>query len=323
MRVIEMTAPGGPDVLTLADRPSPIPGPGQVRLKVHAAGVNRPDLLQRMGLYPPPPGASDLLGLEVAGTIEAMGADVSGPWAVGDRVMALLGGGGYAEFAVADARHLLALPPEMSFVQGAGVPETLFTVWANVVEAGGLAPGQTLFVHGATSGIGTMAASLANALGARCYGTAGSDEKCAAAVAAGFTDCFDYRAQDWSALMQAAGGADVVLDMVGGDYIGPNLALLKDGGRHVSIAFLRGIEGSFSIFEVMRRRLTLTGSTLRGRSDAEKARLTQQIQHQVGPMLATGQVAPIIDSTLPLDQAMAAHQRMEAGAHIGKIILTL
>ncbi len=320
MRAIEIKAPGGPEVLTLTQRPMPEPKPGEILIKVAAAGVNRPDMLQRMGHYPPPPGASDLPGLEVSGTVE----DANGAaFETGQRVMALLPGGGYAEYAVVDARHVLPVPDSVSLEAAAGIPETLYTVWTNVFEAGALKSGERLLVHGATSGIGTMAASLATAFGATIYGTAGSDDKCTRAEELGFTKVWNYKSADWAAEMKEAGGVDVVLDMIGGDYVIKNVSLLRSGGRHVSIAFLGGMTGCFNVMEVMRGGLTLTGSTLRARDADEKARLTEALAHHVSPKLASGEVAPVVDRTFPLAEVADAHRLMESSTHVGKIVLTL
>ena len=316
MRVIETDGAGG---LSLAERPLPAPAPGEARLRVRAAGVNRPDLLQRRGLYPPPEGASDVLGLEVAGQIDALGEGVAG-WAVGDPVMALLPGGGYATHALCDARHLLGKPDDLSFEAAAGFPETAYTVWANVFEAGRLWTGERLFVHGATSGIGTMAGAMARALGAEVWGTAGTARGCEAARRQGYARCW-LRDAPWDAEAREAGGADVVLDMAGGDYVARNLGLLREGGRHVSIAFLRGVTGEVNVMDVMRRRLTLTGSTLRARSAEEKARLTDEVRRHVLPHLEGGALAPVIDRVFPLAEAGAAHAYLEAGGHVGKVIL--
>ncbi|WP_370339318.1 NAD(P)H-quinone oxidoreductase [Parvularcula marina] len=319
MRAVHIEKPGGPEVLKLIDRPVPEPGPGEVLLKVAAAGVNRPDVLQRKGVYPPPPGASDLPGLEVAGVIEKLGPGAVGQ--VGAHAMALIAGGGYAEYAVVHHRHLLTLPEEMPFERAAALPETIYTVWTNVFEDGRLKEGETLFVHGATSGIGTMALSMAKAFGATVYGTAGSDEKCRAAETLGFVKCFNYRNEEWAKLMTAEGGADVVLDMVGGDYVAKDMTLLKPQGRHVSIAFQAGMEAKIPIPILMQKRLTLTGSTLRARDIEEKARLTDQIRQHVMPKIVSGEIAAVFDRAFPLEEAATAHRRMEAGEHIGKIVL--
>ena len=314
--------PGGPEVLAVTRRALPPPGPGQLHVAVAAAGVNRPDVLQRMGLYPPPEGAGDVLGLEVAGTVARLGEGTEG-FAVGDRVMALLPGGGYASAANADAGATLPVPDGVSDVEAAGFCETAFTVWTNAFEGGALTPGERLLVHGATSGIGTMAGRMASALGAEVFGTAGTDEKCAAAAGFGYARCWNYREADWAAAIRDEGGVDVVLDMVGGDYVQRNLSCLREGGRHVSIAFLRGATAEVSVVDVMRRRLTLTGSTLRGRAPAEKARIADALRTHVLPLLAAGRVTPVIDGTFPLEKAADAHRRMESSEHVGKIVLTL
>lgn len=321
MRAIEIREPGGPEVLTPAMRTLPEPGDGELLICVKAAGVNRPDVLQRRGFYPPPKGASDLPGLEVAGIVERAGAGT--PFSPGDEVMALLPGGGYAEYAVADAQACLKKPAALSFEEAAATPETLFTVTANVMDAAALCEGETLFVHGATSGIGTMAAAVAGALGAPVFGTAGTAEKCAAAEDLGYTACFNYRDADWAAEMERAGGADVCLDMVGGDYVAQNLRLLKFRGRHVSIAVLGGAEATIPILMVMQKQLILTGSTLRTRPAAEKGRLRDLILSRLGQALEAGNLRPPIDATFPLEDAAAAHARMEGGSHVGKIVLTL
>ena len=322
--IIGVTAPepGGPEALTLGTHRLPPPGPGEVAIRVAAAGVNRPDVLQRMGLYPAPDGASDILGLEVAGTVAALGAGAAGV-AVGDRVMALLAGGGYASRANADAGSVLPVPDGVDDIEAAAFCETAFTVWANVFEAGALTPGGRPLVHGATSGIGTMAGKMASALGAEVFGTAGTDEKCRAAEGLGYACCWNYREADWAEEVRAAGGVDVVLDMVAGDYVAKNLSAMREGGRHVSIAFLRGAKAEVSVVDLMRRRLTLTGSTLRGRPAPEKARIAGELRRHVLPLLARGLVTPVIDSTYPLAGAAEAHRRMESSAHVGKIVLTL
>ena len=321
IRAVIAREPGGPEVLAVTRRSLPPPGPGQVAIDVRAAGVNRPDLLQRMGLYPPPEGAGDVLGLEVAGTVAALGAGVAG-LEVGQRVMALLPGGGYASRANAEAGSVLPVPEGVSDVEAAGFPETAFTVWTNAFEGGRLVPGERLLVHGATSGIGTMAGAMASALGAEVFGTAGTDEKARAAEANGYARCWNYREADWASEVRAAGGVDVVLDMVGGDYVPRNLACLREGGRHVSIAFLRGATAEVSVVDVMRRRLTLTGSTLRARPAPEKARIAGELAAHVLPLLAAGRVTPVIDGTYPLERASDAHRRMDED-HVGKVVLTL
>ncbi|MEM9422607.1 MAG: NAD(P)H-quinone oxidoreductase [Pseudomonadota bacterium] len=321
MQCVEIAEPGGPEVLTLAEQPRPVPTAGEILIKVEAAGVNRPDILQRRGFYPPPPGASPLPGLEVAGTVAA--TSNSNRWKEGQRVMALLPGGGYAAFASVDETHVMAVPDKLSFIEAAALPETLFTVWANVFEDGRLVEGETLFVHGATSGIGTMAATLSAVAGASIYGTAGTDEKCRAAEALGYKRCFNYNSEDWAAEMVRHGSADVVLDMVGGNYVAQNLTLLKPGGRHCSIAFLNGVESKVNILTVMQKRLCLTGSTLRSRAPAEKSALTNTISHHLGVAMARGQIKPVIDRTFPLLDAASAHEYLEAGQHVGKVVLTL
>jgi NADPH:quinone reductase len=319
MRAVAST-PGAP--LTIHEIAVPTPGPGEVLIKVEAAGVNRPDLIQRAGLYPPPPGAPDTLGLEAAGTIAALGAGVTG-WSVGDAVTALLPGGGYAQYAVADAGSCLPVPKGLSMVEAAGLPETVLTVWANVFERGALKPGETLLVHGGASGIGTTAIQMAAAHGARVFATAGDDAKCALCERLGAAKGVNYRTQDFAEVVKAAGGADVVLDMVGGPYIQKNLDLLRDDGRCVQIAYLQGPVAELNLMRLMMKRLTLTGSTLRARPIAEKARLAAAVRAHVWPWIEDGRVKPIVDSTFPLEQAEAAHARMTASAHAGKIILTV
>jgi len=320
MRVIEISRPGGPEVLTPATRPVPVPGHGQVLLRLAYAGVNRPDALQRAGAYAPPPGASDLPGLEGAGQVAAIGPGVSG-LAVGDAVCALLPGGGYAEQVVTAAAHCLSVPHGMTLQQAACLPETFFTVWSNVFQRGGLQGGERFLVHGGSSGIGTTAIQLARAFGARVFATAGDDAKCAACLALGAEVAINYRTDDFVPILQQAGGAHVILDMVGGPYIARNLAALADDGRLVQIAFLQGPKVELNLAPVMMRRLTMTGSTLRPQSDLAKARIADALRAQVWPLLDAGRIAPVIDSEYPLDQAAAAHARMESGAHIGKIVL--
>lgn len=325
MKAIEISAPGGPEMLTPTTRPLPEPGPGQVRIAVHAAGVNRPDILQRSGAYPPPPGASDLPGLEVAGTVDALG-EGGARWAIGDPVCALAPGGGYAEHCVVDARHCLPIPAGFSMVEAAAVPETFFTVWHNVFERGALKAGETFLVHGGTSGIGTTAIQLAKAFGATVLTTAGSDEKCAACRDLGADHAINYRDDDFVAAVKDATdkrGADLILDMVGGDYIARNHQAAAVGGRIVQIAFLEGRTAEIDFTRLMVKRLTHTGSTLRPRSDAFKAALAEALEDKVWPLLANRTVAPVIDRTFTLDDAADAHRHMEAGAHIGKIVLTV
>ena len=322
MRAIEISAPGAPDVLHLAERPVPVPGPGQVVLKVAYAGVNRPDALQRAGLYNPPAGASDLPGLEASGTIAACGAGVLG-LQQGQQVCALLPGGGYAEYAVTQAAHCLPVPNGFDLKQAACLPETFFTVWSNVFQRGGLKAGECFLLHGGSSGIGTTAIQLARAFGARVFTTAGSDAKCRACLDLGAERAVNYRETDFVPIMQNEGGADVILDMVGGDYIARNLDALADDGRLVQIAFLQGPKTSLNFTQVMTRRLTLTGSTLRPQSDVAKARIAASLLSQVWPLLSAGRIAPVIDSCFDLDQAAQAHARMETSTHIGKIVLRI
>lgn len=320
MRVIEISRPGGPDVLIPARRPIPVPGHGQVLLKIAYTGVNRPDALQRAGLYAPPPGASDLPGLEAAGEVAALGPGVSG-LAPGDQVCALLPGGGYAEYAVTAAAHCLPIPQGMELRAAACLPETFFTVWSNVFQRGGLQGGERFLVHGGASGIGTTAIQLARAFGARVFATAGDDARCAACVALGAERAINYRTEDFVAVLQQAGGAQVILDMVGGPYVQRNLAALADDGRLVQIAFLEGSRVELNLAPLMMRRLTVTGSTLRPQSDLAKSRIAEALRAQVWPLLAAGRVAPVMDSEFALAQAAQAHARMESGAHIGKIVL--
>lgn len=322
MRAIEISAPGAPDVLHLAERPVPVPGPGQVVLKVAYAGVNRPDALQRAGLYNPPAGASDLPGLEASGTIAACGAGVLG-LQQGQQVCALLPGGGYAEYAVTQAAHCLPVPNGFDLKQAACLPETFFTVWSNVFQRGGLKAGERFLLHGGSSGIGTTAIQLARAFGARVFTTAGSDAKCRACLDLGAERAVNYRETDFVPIMQGEGGADIILDMVGGDYIARNLDALADDGRLVQIAFLQGPKTSLNFTQMMTRRLTLTGSTLRPQSDVAKARIAASLLSQVWPLLSAGRIAPVIDSCFDLDQAAQAHARMETSTHIGKIVLRI
>ncbi|MGF1543926.1 MAG: NAD(P)H-quinone oxidoreductase [Parvularculaceae bacterium] len=329
MRAIEIAEPGGPDVLRLTNRPIPTPGPGEALIKVDAAGVNRPDALQRAGLYPPPPGASDLPGLEVSGCVVALGAPADDaalphPWPQpGEPVCALLPGGGYAEYAVAPVGSCLPIPAGLSPEEAAGVVETTFTVWANVFDDAGLAAGETLLVHGGSSGVGAAAISLAKAFGARVVATASSEEKLARILEHGADAAHDYTSETWDAEIAEAGGADVVLDMAGGDFVSRNLRLLRPGGRHVSIAFLRGPKAEIDVPLVMRNRLRLSGSTLRARPVEEKARLAAAVRERVWPVIASGAARPAIDEVYPLAEAAAAHARLESGAHFGKIVLAV
>ncbi|MFC5372641.1 NAD(P)H-quinone oxidoreductase [Brevundimonas faecalis] len=321
MRVIEIEGGRGPaEALRPGERPLPAPAAGEIRVRVRAAGVNRPDIVQRTGLYPPPPGASDLLGLEIAGEVEAVGEGVE-RWRIGDRVCALLGGGGYAEYAVVDARHALPIPGGLDFVQAAALPETAFTVFANVFEAGGLKAGETLLIHGATSGIGVMAIQAARAAGARVIATSRGAAKAEAARALGADVSLDATAVDLAEAIRAAGGADVVLDMVGAAYAELNLNALNPGGRWVVIATLTGGQAPIDLMRIMLKRLVLTGSTLRSRSADEKARLAAAVEATVWPWIASGAIRPQVEATFPLDEAAAAHARLEAGDHVGKIVL--
>ena len=320
MRAIEITAPGGPEVLQPAERPVPEPAHGQVVIKVAWAGVNRPDALQRAGLYNPPPTASDLPGLEASGTISAIGSGVSG-WSVGDAVCALLPGGGYAEYVATPAAHCLPVPAGMEMKEAACLPETYFTVWSNVFTRGGLKGGERFLIHGGSSGIGTTAIQLANHFGARVFVTAGSDEKCQACRDLGAEVAINYRDADFVDVMKGEGGANLILDMVGGPYIQRNLNALADDGRLVQIAFLQGPKVELNMVQLMTRRLTMTGSTLRPQSDLAKALIAQDLREAVWPLLAAGRIGPVMDSEFPLDQATAAHTRMESSGHIGKIVL--
>lgn len=325
MTAIDPAAPGGPEVLVPVERPVPVPGAGEVLVKVAAAGVNRPDVLQRMGMYPMPPGAPTIMGLEFAGTVVALGDDVA-PELLGQPVCALVGGGAYADYAVAPAGTCLPVPSALSMVEAAAMPETLFTVWTNVFERGYATEGDSVLVHGGTSGIGTMAVGLGALFGLTIIVTAGSDEKCAAALALGAAHAINYKTQDFVAEVKAITGGKgvaVVLDMVGGDYVPRNLACLADDGRHVSIAVQGGMMATIPIFEVMRRRLTLTGSTLRPRDLGFKSMVADELARMVWPHVEAGRLKPVIDRTFPLSEAGAAHARMEAGDHVGKIVLTM
>lgn len=320
MRVTEISGPGGPEVLVPATRPMPSPGHGQVLIRVAFAGVNRPDALQRAGSYAPPPGASDLPGLEAAGEVAAVGPDVSA-WRVGDPVCALVPGGGYAEYVVTPAAQCLPVPSGMGLREAACLPETFFTVWTNVFERGGLTAGERFLVHGGSSGIGTTAIQLAHVMGARVFATAGSAEKCTACLSLGAERAINYRDEDFCQVMRDAGGADLILDMVGGDYLPRNIKALADDGRLVQIAFLQGPKVAVNFAQVMMRRLTITGSTLRPQSDIAKARIAQGLRRVVWPLLEAGRIAPVMDQEFPLAEAAAAHARMESSAHIGKIVL--
>jgi NADPH:quinone reductase len=327
---IEIKTPGGPEVLVAAERPVPVPAIDEVLIKVAAAGVNRPDVFQRLGRYPPPPGASDIPGLEVAGTIEQLGPSTSlsaagvDDWRVGDAVCALVAGGGYAEYCVAPAPQCLPVPRGLDLVTAAGIPETFFTVWTNVFERGRLQAGESLLVHGGSSGIGTTAIQLARARGARVFATAGSGEKCAACERLGAEHAINYREQDFVAVVReltAGRGVDVVLDIVGGEYFARNVDALATDGRLVEIATLHGAKAELNIQTIMQRRLTITGSTLRARPVADKGAIAAALRQHVWPLIESGQVKPIIHATFPLRDAAEAHRVMESGAHIGKLVL--
>ncbi len=320
MKIIEITEPGGPEVLKLAERATPQPQGNEVLIRVSAAGVNRPEVLQRKGLYPPPPGASDIPGLECAGEIVSLGDDVK-EWRAGDKVCALLTGGGYGEYAIADAGSCLPVPDGVSMEEAAALPETVFTVWANVFDDAQLKPGETLLVHGGTSGIGATAIGLAKAFGAKVIATAGTKAKCDAARALGADAAYNYKEDKWDDAIRESGGADVVLDMAGGDFVARNLSCMNFGGRHVSIAMLRGAEATINIFTIMRNRLRLSGSTMKSRPFAEKARLARDIRAKVWPLAASGAFRPRVDAVFPLAKAADAHRLMEAGGHVGKIVL--
>ncbi|MEL7278494.1 MAG: NAD(P)H-quinone oxidoreductase [Pseudomonadota bacterium] len=325
MRAVEIASPGGPEVLTPVTRPVPQPEAGEILIKVAAAGVNRPDALQRAGAYDPPPGASDLPGLEAAGTVVAVGPGVS-RWAIGDAVTALLPGGGYAEYVTTPADHALPVPEGMGMAEAAALCETFFTVWTNVFERGGLTAGESLLVHGGSSGIGTTAIQLGRIFGARVFVTAGSAEKCAACEALGAEAAINYREADFVSeigTLTSGRGVDVILDMVGGSYLPRDVKALAPDGRLVMIAFLGGAKAELNFAQVMVKRLTLTGSTLRPQSIGAKARIARALEAQVWPHLNTGRLAPVMDSTFPLEEAAAAHTRMESSGHIGKIVLTV
>lgn len=322
MAAVAITEPGGPEMLKPVTLDVPEPGPGEVLIRVAAAGVNRPDVVQRQGLYPPPKGASPLPGLEVAGTVVALGKGVGAP-AMGDAVAALLTGGGYAEFATAPAVQCLAVPAGLTMEQAAALPETFFTVWSNVFDRAGLAEGETLLVHGGTSGIGTAAIQMATCFGAKVFATAGTAEKCARCVDLGAVRAINYREEDFVEIIkaEAAPGADVILDMVGGDYVQRNISAAAPDGRIVSIAFMAGAKVKLNLMPVMLKRLTLTGSTLRARDPAFKGAIADQLRVHVWPLIEAGRIRPVIDTVFPLAQAAKAHALMESSAHMGKIVL--
>ncbi|TDT96496.1 putative PIG3 family NAD(P)H quinone oxidoreductase [Azorhizobium sp. AG788] len=325
MTAITIPTPGGPEALVPGERPVPQPVKGELLVKVEAAGVNRPDVMQRKGLYPPPAGASDIPGLEIAGTVVATGPETQ-RFKVGDRVCALVTGGGYAEYCTTSALTALPIPDGLSATEAAALPETFFTVWSNVFDRGRLQPGEVLLVHGGTSGIGTTAIQLAKAFGSKVFVTVGSPEKCEAARKLGADLAIDYNTQDFVAEVKSATGgkgADVILDMVAGDYIARNYEAAAVDGRIVQIAFQKGSKAQVDFMRVMLKRLTHTGSTLRSRPVADKALIAQALEEKVWPLIAKGSVKPLIDATFPLKEAAAAHAHMEGSTHIGKIVLTI
>lgn len=323
MRAIEIAAPGGPEVLHVTRRPVPVPAVNEVLIEVAAAGVNRPDVLQRKGGYPPPPGASDIPGLEVAGTIVAAATGVH-EWKLGDRVCALVTGGGYAEYVAAPAPQCLPIPRGLTLIEAAGIPETFFTVWVNVFERAGLKGSETLLIQGGSSGIGVTAIQMARAFGHRVFVTAGSDDKCAACEKLGASRAINYRTEDFVAVVKeltGGKGVDVILDMVGGDYVPRELACLADDGRLSLIAFLGGSKATIDMTDILRRRLSITGSTLRARSVEVKGAIAQALKQKVWPLIEAGKIRSVIHRTFTLEEASAAHALMESSAHVGKIIL--
>jgi putative PIG3 family NAD(P)H quinone oxidoreductase len=325
MTAIAIRAAGGPEMLVPEVRPRPAPGPSQILVKVACAGVNRPDVAQRQGFYPPPPGAPDIPGLEIAGEVVACGEGVT-RWHRGDKVCALVIGGGYAEYCLAHEGHALPVPAGLSLAEAAAIPETFFTVWHNVFQRGGLRAGETLLVHGGSSGIGTTAIQLAKAFGATVIVTAGSADKCDACRKLGADVAIDYKTEDFVALTKSATdgkGADLILDMVGGEYIERNYEAAAVDGRIVQIAFLKSPKATVNFSRLMVKRLTHTGSTLRARADADKAAIARAVEQNAWPLLAAGKVRPVMDQTFPLAEAAAAHARMESSQHIGKIVLTV
>ena len=320
MKVIEIVEPGGPSVLKSSVRNIPKPKRNEVLIKISYAGINRPDVLQRSGSYLPPPGASDLPGLEASGIIYAIGQNVTN-WEVGDEVCALLPGGGYAEYAVTQASHCLPVPTGMSLKQAAALPETLFTVWSNVFQRGGLKPNEKFLVHGGSSGIGTMAIQLANLFGSEVYATAGSDAKCSACEELGAIRAINYNKEDFLEVIKSIGGVHLILDMVGGAYIEKNIKALVDDGRLVQIAFLKGAKVELNFAQIMTRRLTVTGSTLRPQSDLSKSQIASELLEKIWPLLSTGRINPVINSVFDLNDVSSAHLLMESSKHIGKIVL--
>ncbi len=320
MRAVEIREPGGPEMLVPCTKPVPVPKHGQIVIRVAYAGVNRPDALQRAGSYAPPANASPLPGLEASGTVVEVGPGVT-RWRIGDKVCALLPGGGYAEYVATPEAHALPVPAGMGLREAACLPETCFTVWSNVVMRGGLKAGERFLVHGGSSGIGTTAIQIAKALGARVFTTAGSDEKCAACEGLGADKALNYRTGDFVAMMHDEGGAQLILDMVGGSYLPRNVKALATEGRLVQIAFLQGAKVELNFAEVMMRRLVITGSTLRPQSDLAKARIAAEVEAHVWPMIAAGKFKPVMDSEFALEDASEAHARMETSGHVGKIVL--
>jgi NADPH2:quinone reductase len=325
MKAIEIAQPGGPDVLKPGERPVPVPAQGEVLIKVAAAGVNRPDVEQRKGTYPPPPGASDIPGLEIAGTVAALGPGADG-FKVGDAVCALVSGGGYAEYCTAPVPQCLPVPKGLGMAEAAALPETFFTVWQNVFDRARLKSGETILIHGGSSGIGTTAIQMAKAMGARVLATAGSDAKCAACAKLGADGAINYNTQDFVEATLAATnkkGADVILDMVGGKYFERNIAALAIEGRLSLIALLGGRDAKIDLSLVLRKRLTVVGSVLRARPVSEKGAVAESLRREIWPLIAAGKIKPVIDSTFPLADAAKAHARMETSAHVGKIVLTV
>ncbi len=320
MNVIEIVEPGGPSVLKSSVRSIPKPKRNEVLIKISYAGINRPDVLQRSGSYLPPPGASDLPGLEASGIVFAIGKNVTN-WEVGDEVCALLPGGGYAEYAVTQASHCLPVPTGMSLKQAAALPETLFTVWSNVFQRGGLKPNEKFLVHGGSSGIGTMAIQLANLFGSEVYATAGSEAKCSACEELGAIRAINYNKEDFLEVIKSIGGVHLILDMVGGAYIEKNIKALVDDGRLVQIAFLKGAKVELNFAQIMTRRLTVTGSTLRPQSDLSKSQIASELLEKIWPLLSTGRINPVINSVFDLNDVSSAHLLMESSKHIGKIVL--
>ena len=322
MKAIVFTQPGGPEVLHTEERPMPVPNDDEVLIKVMAAGVNRPDVIQRMGKYPAPPGfPQDIPGLEVAGIIEECGSEVT-HWKKGDKVCALIGGGGYSEFAVANGGHCLPVPEGWSMEEAASLPETVFTVWHNVFQRGRLQAGENFLVHGGSSGIGITAIQLAHAIGAKVFATAGTDEKCKACLDLGASACINYKESDFEESLKQE-GIDVILDMVGGDYISKNLRLLNADGRLVFINAMKGSNAEFDVKDIMKRRLTITGSTLRARENEFKSALAAEVEKYVWPLIAEGKFKPVVYKVFPFEQAAEAHALMESSSHIGKIVLTM